>query len=123
MILAGEINEKVKTMHEDWNKEAELLELERQENASKMGFVSWWKAPQGESFIEVMTEYPPEDSNFKDKKDVRIIVEGEEFKWTVSKRSPLYRELIKAVAQGKKKFKLIRIGEDANDTRYSLVAL
>lgn len=110
-------------MHNDWNNEAETLELEHQEAMNKMGLIPYWKPPQGETVIEVQTEYPPEESNFKDKKEVRVLIEGEEKKWTVSVRSPLYRDLVKAVASGKNKFKLIRVGEDANDTRYSLVAL
>ena len=110
-------------MHNDWNKEAEMLELESQEAMSKMGLIPYWKAPQGETVIEVMTEFPPEESNFKDKKEVRVLIEGEEKKWTVSVRSPLYRDLVRAIKNGKKRFKLIRVGEDAKDTRYSLIAL
>jgi len=113
----------MKNMHSDWNNEAEQLELEKQENMNKMGMIPFWKAPQGETIIEVMSEHPPEDSNFAGKKDIHLLIDGEEKKWTVSKRSPIYREIVTAVANGQQKFKLIRVGLKADDTRYSLVAI
>ena len=107
---------------QDWIiNEAEQLEIEAQQNADKVGM--WWKAPEGTTEIEIMTEYPAVDSVFKDKKELHILVDSVEKVWTVSKKSPLYRDLIRALKEGKKKFKLIRIGTGASDTRYSLVVL
>lgn len=109
---------------QNWiQEESEALELEAQENMAKAGHVQYFKAPEGETTIEVMTEYPAVDSNFKDKKELHILVDGTEMVWTVSKRSPLYRDLIRALKEGQKKFKLLRMGMKADDTRYKLTAL
>lgn len=103
--------------------ESEQLELEAQENMGKGGHVQYWKAPEGETVIEVMTEYSAVDSKFKDKKELHILIDGTEVIWTISRKSPLYRDLIRALKEGKKKFKLLRMGMEADDTRYKLTAL
>ena len=103
--------------------ESEQLELEAQENMQKGGHTQYWKAPEGETTIEVMTEYPAVDSNFKDKKELHILIDGNEMIWTISRRSPLYRDLIRSLKEGKKKFKLLRMGTKADDTRYKLTAI
>lgn len=101
--------------------EAAQLELEAME--SKSGLIPFWKVPVGITKIEVDITREPEESKFKDKKNVYIYVDGEAMMWSISRKSPLYRELINHLKNGKKMFNVVRVGETASDTRYSLVAL
>ena len=113
-------------MSNDWiNRESEQLELEQKEYLEKSGNLTWFKAPQGETIIEVMTEYPVEDSkgNYKDKKEFHILVNDVEMLWTVSRLSPIYRQVIRSLKEDKKKIKLIRIGTSPENTKYDLVVL
>ena len=109
-------------MSNDWiNRESEILELEQKEFNENSGNVSYWKIPQGATDITVDTTTPVKDSNFPDKKELHIFVNDEEKIWTISRKSPMYREVIHALKEGKTKFKVIRIGSTASDTRYDLV--
>ena len=108
----------------DWiNQESEILELEQKEFNENSGNVSYWKIPQGATDITVDTATPVKDSNFPDKKELHIFIDGTEMIWTISRKSPMYREVIHALKDGKTKFKVIRIGTTASDTRYDLVVL
>ena len=107
---------------QDWiQEESEALELERQEAMEKNGQIGYWKVPQGLTVIEVLVEYPAVTSQFGEKKEIHILVDGVEKKWTVPKK--VYRDLIEHLKLGKIKFQVIRIGTEKKDTRYDLVAL
>ena len=109
---------------QDWiNQEAEILELEQKEFNENSGNVSYWKIPQGATDIVVDTTTPVKDSNFPDKKELHIFVNDEEKIWTISRKSPMYREVIHALKDGKTRFKVIRVGTDAKNTRYDLEVL
>ncbi len=103
--------------------ESEKLELEQKKFEEEGGNLPFWKAPEGESEIRVNIDVPVKDSNFPDKKQFHIFIGEEEKIWSVSRKSPLYRDVIRALKLGKTKFKLIRVGMDAKDTRYSLVVV
>ena len=108
---------------QDWIKqEQETLELDAKEfaEANKLPF---WTPPEGESKIEIDTTHEPFETKFKGKKVLHIFVEGDAKLWSVSTKSPIWRDLIKNLALGKKIFKLIRIGKDVKNTRYSLVVI
>ena len=108
----------------DWiNQESEILELEKQENMEKFGNVTYWKIPIGSTDITVDTATPVKDNNFPDKKELHILIEGEEKIWTINRKSPMYREIIHALKEGKTKFKVIRVGSTVSDTKYDLVVL
>ena len=108
----------------DWiNQESEQLELEQKEFNENSGNVSYWKIPQGSTDIVVDTTTPVKDSNFPDKKELHIFVNDEEKIWTISRKSPMYREVIHALKDGKTRFKVIRVGTDAKNTRYDLEVL
>ena len=107
---------------QNWiQEESDALELERQEAMEKSGQIPYWTVPQGATTIEVMVEYPPVESQFGTKKELHILVDSVEMKWTVPKK--VYRDLIEHLKLGKLKFQVIRTGKQIKDTRYDLVAL
>ena len=108
----------------DWiNQESEILELEQKEFNENSGNVSYWKIPVGSTEITVDTATPVKDSNFPDKKELHIFIDGTEMIWTINRKSPMYREVIHALKDGKTRFKVIRVGTDAKNTRYDLEVL
>ena len=108
---------------QDWiQQEVKELQLE-QEAFGEEGRIPFWSAPQGETKIEVDITHEPFETKFKGKKVLHLFIEGEPKLWSVSTKSPLWRELITHLATGKKVFKLIRVGTDAKNTRYSLVVV
>jgi hypothetical protein len=90
------------------------------------GFRQFWKAPEGESIVELyIAERPREIVNKisgKTQAIFHINVNGQEFDWAITKRSPLYRDLIRALI-GKTgetvKIKVLRLGQ-GRATRYSI---
>ena len=110
-------------MTADWiQEEARLLQLE-QEAFNVEGRVPFWNAPQGETKIEIDITRPAFKGKFDGKKVFHIFVEGDLKLWTVSTKSPIYREVINELMKGNKVFKLIRVGTDVKNTRYSLVVV
>jgi hypothetical protein len=108
---------------QDWIAE-ELKIVQAEQEAFGVGDrIPFWKCPIGATKFEIDTTHPVFSSKFEGKKVFHIFVEGEKFLWTVPVRSKTYGTVIKALAEDKVKFTLIRIGSGAKDTRYELVAL
>jgi hypothetical protein len=108
---------------QDWILEEAALLKQEQEAFNVEGVVPFWNAPQGETKIEIDTTRPAFKGKFDNKKVFHIFVEGDLKLWTVSTKSPIYREVINNLVKGSKVFKLIRVGTDQKNTRYSLVVL
>jgi hypothetical protein len=108
---------------QDWlAEEAKLLQAE-QEAFGIEGRVPFWKVPIGVTKIEIDTSHAPFVGKFEGKKVFHIFVDGNLKLWSISIKSPLYRDLIRALIAEKKLFNLIRIGDTMSDTRYQLVPL
>jgi hypothetical protein len=108
---------------QDWILEEAALLQQEQEAFGIVDRIPYFKAPQGETKIEIDITHAPFVGKFEGKKVFHIFVEGTQYLWTVSMKSPLYRDVITSLKNDKKIFKLIRIGLDVKSTRYQLVPL
>jgi hypothetical protein len=108
---------------QDWiQEEAKALQLE-QEAFGIEGRVPFWTAPVGLTKVEIDITHPVTDSKFEGKKVFHVFIDGEVKLWTISKRSPLYKDVIHSLVANKCVFNLMRIGSKVDDTRYQLVPL
>mgnify|MGYP006266639475 CR=1 FL=1 len=111
----------------EWLKE----ELDKQEEARRnaiasRGGIPFFKAPVGESMIEIDRNEVPEDrtSGFgKAQKAFKVNYEGNEFLFTISVNSPMYRDILKIMKDSPTdivKVKVIRTGS-GQQTRYTIL--
>jgi len=97
------------------------IEAERKERMEAMGFRTFFKWPQGVTEFTLEAEIPRDHVSFdKDVKVFSIIVEGEEYAWSVSPRSPLYGQALDQLITAPVTLKMNRLGEGMQ-TRYSLI--
>ena len=81
-------------------------------------FVKW---PKGTTVFMLEPVIPRAHQSFgKDVKVFRILIEGEEFDWSINPRSPLYGQIVERLLEAPVELKLNRSG-DGLQTRYELI--
>ena len=98
-----------------------LTELEeaRQKQLAENGYKEFYTFQQGETTFEIQPDQILRNSKFG-RSIARIVVNGSEYDWSISPAIEL--EVLRAMANGKNKLTLIRVGTGKDDTRYSLKA-
>ena len=80
--------------------------------------------PIGESRIQLQPTIPTDDVDQNDNARKVFLArkpgDQETYAWTINPRSPLYRELLKALPAAPVWLKIVRTGEGKQDTRYSV---
>ena len=80
--------------------------------------------PIGESRIQLQASIPTDDVDQNDNARKVFLAkkpdDKETYAWTINPRSPLYRELLKALPTAPVWLKIVRTGEGKQDTRYSV---
>jgi len=99
------------------------LDKQREEYLEGKGYKNFMKWEIGDNAFELQPIVPREGKSFgKDRKIFRIMVEDEEFDWSVTPESPMYRQIIyEYLPAAPVGLVLTRVGLGA-DTKYHLRA-
>src|SRR3990167_749354 len=97
------------------------IDIESKKIQTEYGYLDFWTPKKGENKIEV-THTPIRTMVFegKQKKILRVKVDGVLKDWSLNPFNPIYSELIKSIGEGKTEFTVIREGDSTN-TRYKLL--
>ena len=97
------------------------MEEERSKYLDEQDYKTFMKWEKGITEFTLEAVIPRDHLSFgKDKKVFRITVDGELFDWSVNPLSPMYRDLLDALAKAPVVMRLQRMG-DSLQTRYELV--
>lgn len=100
--------------------EAQRLEEERQKAMEEHGYAPFWTMAEGTHIIEFADAMPRENNLYPDRPIFRVKIGSEEWDYSISKRSPLYREVMQHLADGEFRLSITRIGTGKSDTRYKV---
>lgn len=110
------------TITDFFTTELQQLQDEQQQRALDHGYADFYTAPVGETAMTVKYQVPRSiETQYGPRRVFRIIVDGTEYDFSVNKRSPLYRYLIRSLAETKKdmNFILVRTGT-GKATKYDI---
>jgi hypothetical protein len=103
--------------------ERERIEKYRKEKMEEKGYAPFWKAIVGTNVVEFLPILPRPNNLYENRAVFRVLVDGAEWDYSVNVLSPLYRDIISNIANGKTKMSITRVGTTKTDTRYSVVVL
>jgi hypothetical protein len=103
------------------DEELNEIEKRRQEILEQKDMKPFLKLEIGENIVEFSTEKPRDNPRFAGRKVFRVKKDGEEYDFSVSVNSTLYRDILRYLKQGKTKLKIVRVGQGRNDTRYTVM--
>lgn len=103
-------------------KEAARIASERKERMDELGYLPFYVLDQGAHDLEFADEEPVDNKLYPERKVFHVIANGADMSLSISTRSPLYRDVIANLAEGKAKMQITRIGTGKTDTRYSVKA-
>lgn len=105
--------------------EKQRIEAEKADRMAAQGYREFLKIPEGETAVEFKNEEPRPNSLYPDRVVfyVRSIAEDKEYDLSISKNSPLYRDIIAHLAQGHMNLKIVRFGMTKQDTRYRVTQI
>ena len=117
------------TIHEeaiDWLKQEEKQLDEQQVIFDKVdglileeGKLTEFEIIVGDKPFEVWTD-TSDENKVVNKVIIPVLKDGKQFNFWLNKRNPTYREIIKELATGKRKFRILRTGQ-RKQTKYQLV--
>ncbi len=111
-----------KELDEYFQSETAKFDAESQTRIKDKGYAEFFNAPIGETRMTVKYQLPKNiESKYGSRKVFRIIVEDKEYDYTVSEKSPLYRHLVRCLANAKSDVDivLVRIGT-GKSTKYDV---
>jgi len=111
-----------KEIEEFFETEGKKLESERQKQIREKGYATFFNAPVGETHMTVKYQVPRIiNGKYGSRKAFRIIVDGKEYDFTVNEKSPLYRYLVRSLANAKDDVEivLVRTGS-GKSTKYDV---
>ena len=101
---------------------AKEVEVERQEQLKEKGITPFLKLPEGTSIVKFMDEVPVErNTGFGKKYDFHVEYNGMLYTWSISPRSPLFRQILSNLKHGIFTMSIVRAGTDKN-TKYSILS-
>ena len=105
--------------------ETKRMDAEKAQRIAEKGYKPFLKIEDGaEVILHVPLDQTPRDNTkYVGRKVFRVIKDGEELDWSIGTNTPLYRELMALLAQGKADMKVVRHGAGREDTRYYLYAI
>jgi len=107
-----------KELYEKEKAKAEAAKAAYREENDMKDFVKW---PQGVTEFTLTQQIPRDHESFgKAVKVFRIVIDGEEFDWSVNPLSPMYLQLLQCAVDDVWELKLNRMGEGLQ-TRYDLI--
>ena len=89
------------------------LDAEQKESLAKAGLKPFIKISRGENIVEILSpKTPPRDFNgeYGNRKIFRVRQNGNEYDWGVNPRSPVFREIVTALSEGKTVLTILREG-------------
>ena len=96
----------------DWAEtKAKEANAERQEQLKEKGITPFLKLPEGTSTVKFLDEVPVE----------RETAFGTMYTWSISPRSPLFRQILENLKLGILTMDIVRAGTDKN-TKYSILS-
>jgi hypothetical protein len=117
-----EVSQMVKEKQIAWiAKKKEELAQKQKENRQKKGMLELYNMPIGETEITVDISKEPRaaETKFGTRDVITIDVNGEPHDWMMNPNSPLYRELLEKISEGKAHMIIVRSGTGIQ-TRYSI---
>ena len=109
------------TLKEYVEQEKARQEKERAEWLEAQGYRPFVKWPQGVTEFTLEAIIPRDNVSFgKDVKVFSVIVDGEEFGWSINPKSPMYGDTLDLLLTAPVDLKINRLGEGL-ETRYSLI--
>jgi len=111
-----------KNAPQNWiQQKREQLKQERKVAMKEKGMMELFNMPIGETEITIDDLVPPRkaETKFGDRDILRITVNGAASDWMINPKSPLYRELLEHLYEGKNHFIIVRSGIE-KQTRYSI---
>ena len=109
------------TIEEFYAAEKARIGAEREAFLADKDYKTFVKWEQGVTGFTLEPVIPRDHESFgKNKKVFRITIDGEEYDWPVSPRSPMYREVLDRLLEAPVEMRLNRLGEGLQ-TRYSLI--
>ncbi len=101
---------------------AKEVDVERQEQLKEKGITPFLKLPEGTSVVKFMNEVPVErNTGFGKKYDFHVEYNGTMYTWSISPRSPLFRQILANLKHGVYTMSIVRAGTDKN-TKYSIIS-
>lgn len=115
----GGVKETSDSVKEFVTSETDKLEQQRQEAFKASGGLPFLPAlTVGETKLHLYREIP-RDGQYGKQFHVKA-TDGKDYAWTIRPKSPLYREIVKALAKAPLDITVVRAGTGKNDTRYAL---
>ena len=111
-----------KNAPQEWiNEKLEKLKTERKAKLKEKGMEDLYNMQIGETQITIDTNIPPRtaETKFGPRDVLRIQINDNPADWMINPASPLYRELLQNLSQGKNHFTIVRSGLE-KQTRYSI---
>ena len=122
MVISMSETQNQKSLIEIAKSENTRLEAEAKEALKEMGYADFLRIPEGATNVQFVDQPPRVNDKFTNRLIFRVSVDGKEYDWSVNTRSPLYRDIMAALAQGHTGLAVLRVGEGM-DTRYSVKVL
>lgn len=99
--------------------ESTRLTAERKQRAAEKGLRDFLKLPRGLHVVQFIDEVPVPNALYPERMNFAVKYDGKEWAWSISVKSPMYRQLVECLASGENTFEVLRSGEGLA-TRYEL---
>jgi len=104
--------------------EEQKVEELKQKVFSEKGFKPFYTMPVGATDITIDTSIEPRiTEKYPDRVVFRILVNGEEYDWSINTKSKAYLEFVKLLKAGHESIRVVRTGTGRDSTKYSFIPL